>query len=55
MKNIQASIQEKPNITREEVEHLLWLSGLVTIASSLKENIEKGIISLSKHANDDKY
>ena len=44
VKNVQISIQNKPNITREEVETMLLQNGMVTIASSLKENIEKGIL-----------
>ena len=42
LKDLQLSIQKEGDISREEVEMLLRQSGQVTIADSLKDEIEKG-------------
>ena len=43
LKDLHLSIQKKQgDISREEVEMLLQQSGQVTIADSLKDEIEKG-------------
>ena len=42
LKDLQLSIQKEGDISREEVEMLLRQSDQVTIANSLKDEIEKG-------------
>ena len=41
---IKLSIQEKQDISLEEVKRFLQHNGLATVADDLKDNIEKGII-----------
>ena len=44
LKKIKLSIQEKQDISREEVERSLRQSGLRSVANGLKESIEKGML-----------
>ena len=47
LKSIQLTLQEEQeirNISREEVERSLRQSGLASMADTLKDNIEKGIV-----------
>ena len=44
VKKVQISVQNKPNITLEEVEITLRQNGLISIGNSLKENINKGML-----------
>ena len=44
VKKIKLSIQEKQDVSREEVERSLRRSGLRSVANGLKDSIEKGML-----------